>query len=217
MPQAQAERVDRRRVRTRAALLEAGKVLFAERSVDGVSIDDIVAMADVAKGSFYNHFPDKDALARELAEEARRGVETLAARLTAGVEDPAERVARALCGFARQALEEPLGVRVQLRLFQGASIPDAAMNAGVRADVVAGLSGGRFSGLTQEAGVLMTVGVVQIAVGRVLTHDDPKKAAALSRDLALGLLRGLGLETSSARAIAAKAAADIFAGASPAG
>src|SRR5690349_6429998 len=95
------ERIDRRRVRTRAALLEAGRTLFASRSVDGVTIDDIVAAADVAKGSFYNHFPDKEALARELADRARAGAEALAARLGAGVADPAERVARAVCGFAR--------------------------------------------------------------------------------------------------------------------
>lgn len=211
------ERVDRRRVRTRAALLQAGKTLFAVRSVDGVSIDDIVAEAQVAKGSFYNHFPDKDALACELAAHVRAGVEMLAARLVAGVADPAERVARALCGFARQAIEDPVAVRVQLRLFQGASIPDAPMNAGVRADIAAGLDAGRFSGLTQEAGVLLAVGIVQIAVGRVLTHDNPKQAAGLSRDLAFGLLRGLGLDAPSARAIAAKAAADIFAGPSLAG
>ena len=211
MAEPAAERMDRRRVRTRAALLEAGKALFSVRSVDGVSIDDIVAEAQVAKGSFYNHFPDKDALAQELAAQARGWVEVLAAQLVVGVADPAERVARCLCGFARQALEDPVGVRVQLRLFQGAAIPDATMNAGVRADVAAGLGAGRFSGLTQEAGLLLTVGVVQMAVGRVLNQGDPKQAAALSRDLAFGLLRGLGLDPASAKAIAAKASADIFA------
>ena len=211
------ERVDRRRVRTRTALLEAGKTLFAARSVDGVTIDDIVAQADVAKGSFYNHFPDKDALARELAHRARIAVETLAAQLTAGVADPAERVARALCGFARQSLVDPIGVRVQARLFQGAAVPDAPMNAGVRADIQAGLQSGRFSGLTLEAGVLLAVGVVQIAVARVLTQDDTRKAVALSRELAFGLLRGLGLDAPSAKDVAAKAAADIYAGPSAAG
>ncbi len=217
MSEPSPQRVDRRRQRTRAALLQAGTTLFAARSVDGVTIDDIVAEADVAKGSFYNHFPDKDALARELADRARAGVEALAARLGAGVPDPAERVARAVCGFARQAMEDPLGVRVQLRLFQGATVPDAPMNAGVRADVQAGLSSGRFAGLTLEAGVLLTVGVVQIAVGRVLTQDDPAKAAALSRDLAFGLLRGLGVDATAADTIAGNAAADIYAGPSPAG
>ena len=42
-------RIDRRRIRTRAALLRAGQALFAERSVDGVSIDDIVAAAEIYK------------------------------------------------------------------------------------------------------------------------------------------------------------------------
>lgn len=205
------EHTDRRRVRTRAALLRAGQALFAERSVDGVSIDDIVAAADVAKGSFYNHFPDKEALARTLADEARRAVEATVARLGAGVDDPAERVARALCGFARQAAEEPTGARMMLRLFHGAAIPDAPMNAGVRADVQAGLRSGRFGGLGLEAAVLLAVGAVQIAVARVLDPGGAGRARALSQDLAFGLLRGLGLEPAAAEATAARAAADIFA------
>ena len=211
----QSERIDRRRVRTRAALLHAGQTLFATRAVDGVSIDDIVAAADVAKGSFYNHFPDKDALARELAHHARLAVEALVATVSEGVDDPAERVARALCAFARQAMEDPTGVRMGARLFYGAAIPDAPMNAGVRADIQAGFKAGRFRDLSLEGGVLMAVGVVQMAVARVLDRDTPAEAASLSRDLAFGLLRGLGLDEAAARKIAAKAAADIFAGHSP--
>lgn len=211
----QNERIDRRRVRTRAALLRAGQTLFATRSVDGVSIDDIVAVADVAKGSFYNHFPDKDALARELAHHARLAVEALVARVSDGIDDPAERVARALCAFARQAMEDPIGVRMGARLFYGAAIPDAPMNAGVRADIRAGLAAGRFGGLSLEGGVLMAVGVVQMAVARVLDRDVPAEAAGLSRDLAFGLLRGLGLDEAAARQVANKAAADIFAGHPP--
>lgn len=211
----QNERIDRRRVRTRAALLRAGQTLFATRSVDGVSIDDIVAVADVAKGSFYNHFPDKDALARELARHARLAVEALVAKVSDGIDDPAERVARALCAFARQAMEDPTGVRMGTRLFDGAAIPDAPMNAGVRADIQAGLAAGRFGGLSLEGGVLMAVGVVQMAVARVLDRDVPAEAAGLSRDLAFGLLRGLGLDKAAARQVATKAAADIFAGHPP--
>src|SRR5262245_57606543 len=211
------QREDRRRTRTRAALLRAGQTLFATRSADGVSIDDIVAAADVAKGSFYNHFSDKDALATAIATEVRQEVERFAAEVLAGVEDPAERVARALCGFARQAIEDPEGVRLMLQLFHGAAIPDAPMNAGVRADIRAGLAAGRFSGLSLEAGVLMAVGVVQLAVARVLRQNVPNKAAELSRELAFGLLRGLGLNARTAETIAERAAADIFSRRSPPG
>lgn len=208
MPQA-ARQIDRRRVRTRSALLRAGAALFADRSVDGVSIDEIVAAAEVAKGSFYNHFPDKETLAREIAEEVRHGVEALAAEVNEGVADPAERVARALCGFVRQAAEEPTGVRVMLRLFDAAATPDAPMNRGVRADIKAGLAEGRFDGVALETGVLMAVGLVQIAVARALGQPGAK-AAALARDLAFGLLRGLGLEAAEAESIAARSAADAF-------
>lgn len=217
MPASSSDRTDRRRARTRAALLRAGQELFADRPVDAVSIDDIVAAADVAKGSFYNHFPDKDALARELADLARASVEAMVAHVTAGVDDPAERVARAICAFARQAADNPIGAGAMLRLFHGAGVPDHAMNRGVRADVQAGLAMGRFNGLSLEGAVLMTVGVAQIATARSLEHRSRSKAEALARDLAFGLLRGLGLEAAAARAVAGAAAGHIFAGPTLAG
>jgi AcrR family transcriptional regulator len=40
-------RLDRRKLRTRAALLNAGRTLLATRAIDGISIDEIV-VADVA-------------------------------------------------------------------------------------------------------------------------------------------------------------------------
>lgn len=206
----EAPRADRRRIRTRTALLGAGRSLFAHRSPDAVSIDDIVTAADVAKGSFYNHFADKAAFARELARQARLSVEALVAAVTEGVDDPAERVARALCGFARDALADPTGVRVQLRMFQGALIPDEPMDAGVRADIARGLAEGRFRGLGLEAGVLLAVGVVQITVGRVLAHPDGPSTPALAAELARALLRGLGLDSDAAETVAGRAAAHIF-------
>ena len=51
---------------TRQVLLDATQALLASRSMDALSVDEIVMRADVAKGTFYNHFSDKDALAREL-------------------------------------------------------------------------------------------------------------------------------------------------------
>lgn len=206
------DRTDRRRLRTRAALMKAGQALFAARSVDAVTIDDIVAAADVAKGSFYNHFPDKEGLAQALGEEVRRGVEQLAAEVNAEAADPAERVARALCGFVRQAAAEPERARAMQRLFPAAAVPDAPMNRGVRADIAAGLKAGRFGGLGREAAVLTAVGLVQIAVARAA---GPERGAPerLGRELAFALLRALGVAPGEAEAIAARAAADLLQGA----
>ena len=206
----QLHRADRRRVRTRRALLKAGQALFAKRAIEAVSIDDIVLAADVAKGSFYNHFADKVELAGAVADQVRGAVEALVAEANAGIGDPAERVARALCTFARQASEHPERVRALIRLFDSAGTADGPMDRGVRADIADGMAAGRFSGLGLEAGVLMAVGVVHITVLRLLARETPASPAALAQDLAFALLRGLGVASAEAVELAARAVADVI-------
>ncbi len=203
-------KTDRRRARTRAALLQAGQSLFAARSVDAVSIDDIVLAADVAKGSFYNHFADKEALAREIAVQVRAEAEAQIELANAGIADPVLRMARAQAVFVRFAVRNPERARAMVRLFAGATLPNAPMNRGVRADVEAGLTTGLFRDLTVETGVLMAMGMGMVGVSRVLERDGVTPADALARDLIFGLLRGLGVEGAAARAASAAAVSDIF-------
>ena len=60
-------RRDRRKLATRQALLDATIALLSSRSMDALTVDEIAMRADVAKGTFYNYFPDKNALERELS------------------------------------------------------------------------------------------------------------------------------------------------------
>jgi AcrR family transcriptional regulator len=60
----------RSRTATRGRLLDAGKSLFAERGIHGVTSHDIARRAGVAAGTFYLHFQDKAELFREIALEA---------------------------------------------------------------------------------------------------------------------------------------------------
>jgi AcrR family transcriptional regulator len=57
-----------RRAQTRRALLDAAAVLFAERGVDGASIDAIAAAADRTSGAIYDHFGGKEGLLFALLE-----------------------------------------------------------------------------------------------------------------------------------------------------
>jgi AcrR family transcriptional regulator len=190
--------------------MRAGQSLFAERSVEGVTIDDIVLAAEVAKGSFYNHFSDKEGLAREIAVEVRGFAEAAVTEANAGVDDPAARVARALCVFVLDAVDHPERNRAQRRLFTGATLIDAPMNRGVRRDVEAGLAAGRFAGVSPESAVLMVMGIVNFAVARVLEPHAPASAVVVARELGFGLLRGLGVEAAEAEAVAAAASEGIF-------
>ena len=70
----------------RAAILDAARGVFAELGYGSTSVRDIVRRTDLASGTFYNYFPDKESLFRAVleqsAEEVRARVQ--AARREAG-------------------------------------------------------------------------------------------------------------------------------------
>jgi len=66
----EASRHQRRRQETADRIVEAAASLFGERGVEATKVADICARADVAHQTFFNHFPTKQELVRELV---RRG------------------------------------------------------------------------------------------------------------------------------------------------
>ena len=92
-----------RRARTRQRLLAAGESLFADRGLHGVTSHDIAASAGVAAGTFYNHFPDKVRLFREIAEQALQELDRrleLGSGPTRSFSDDVRQHATALVHFA---------------------------------------------------------------------------------------------------------------------
>ena len=85
-PAAGRGRRERTKAANRAAILRAAREVFGEIGYGAASVRDIVRRTDLATGTFYNYFPDKEsvlhALVDELAGEARRRVR--AARRAAG-------------------------------------------------------------------------------------------------------------------------------------
>jgi AcrR family transcriptional regulator len=73
-----AGRREQTKAANRAAILAAARDVFAQDGYDAAGVRDIIRRTDLASGTFYNYFPDKDAIFRALAEEtgleARRRV-----------------------------------------------------------------------------------------------------------------------------------------------
>src|SRR2546427_4117215 len=67
-----SNRFERRRGRTRPERLGAGTRVLAEKGPDRTKVTDIAAAADVGVGTFYLHFPDKEALFDAVVEETVR-------------------------------------------------------------------------------------------------------------------------------------------------
>jgi AcrR family transcriptional regulator len=195
--------------RTRGALIAAGRQLFSEHPVDAVTVDDIVQAAKVGKGSFYNHFADREALLRTISGEIRASIERAVALANADVDDPARRVARAMCVYLRYATTEPESARVLARMQGGVTSLAAPLNRGLVDDIAEGLASARFSLATLEAGVLYVLGVTHIALVRVLEEPMSGVAVGISQQLCALTLRGLGLEGAGADLIAAQASDEI--------
>lgn len=197
-----------RRAKTREALLGAGLRLLADQPIDAIAIDSIVRAAGVAKGSFFNHFDDKDAFAKAIARHLRAEIEAAVGELNRGIDDPARRVARAVSLFVRYAAAAPRRASALMRVSSHLAQTDAPLNRGVLDDVSAGLARGRFDLPSPEPGVLAVLGVAQIALARVV--GEPSIAARLGAELCAVLLRGLGLPPVEARVISAAAAREII-------
>jgi AcrR family transcriptional regulator len=82
-PTAAMGRVAQRRARVRAALLAAARQVFATRGYHDATISEIIQTADVAIGTFYLHFREKEELLDALAEE---GLGTLREQIHATID-----------------------------------------------------------------------------------------------------------------------------------
>src|SRR4029079_10532698 len=56
----------------RSAILDAAREVFADLGYGAATVRDIVRRTDLATGTFYNYFPDKEAVFRALLEESAR-------------------------------------------------------------------------------------------------------------------------------------------------
>jgi AcrR family transcriptional regulator len=209
MPQVEAGRREARKASTRDALLRAGRSLFAVEAVDAVSIDAVVAAAGVSKGSFYNHFPDRNALADCVAGDIRAELHAEVERANAGEADAARRMARAVCVFFRYAATDPEGAAALARI-HGANIATASPhNAPLVGDIHDGLTDGRFHIPTLDSGVVLVIGVVQAGMLSILQEPGTALAVAKAQQLGMLILRALGVEAQEAERIAAQSAEQI--------
>lgn len=109
---------------TRDAVLEAARTLFVDRGFADTSVEDIAKLANVSKGAVYHHFSDKQAIFTQLFRDSLAGGLATVANAMTDVEDPWERVVRALRSYltvyaedkeARSLLQQVVGVLGEAR------------------------------------------------------------------------------------------------------
>ncbi len=92
--------------RTHTALLDAGVVVADEFGLAGLSVNRVVRVARVAKGTFYVHFADRDAFVDALHERFHTQVDRAVAEATAGKPPGAETIAAAADAYLDMCLSD---------------------------------------------------------------------------------------------------------------
>lgn len=195
-----------RAARTRTALISAGFDLLAEKPIDAIPIDEVVAKAGVAKGSFFNHFEDKQAFAEAIAAEVRLELEDQITRANADVADPVERIAGGMRVGAAFALGNPKRTIVLLRSHGSSTARAHPLNKGVLDDFESACARGLLRPEAKESGVLYWLGLCQALMSNLVERRfGEAEAHRRIADMIMLGLSGLGISADKAAGHAAKA------------
>ena len=178
----------KKRERTRSALLDSAISVFASKGFEATRITDITTHAELANGTFYNYYQDKD----ELLSDVAAG---LAVEITGRINDEMEglthgptRVALATARLLKIARREPEWLNV---LLEGLFIVPELQSATVqylKQDLELGIEQGHFS---TEINLLLVNQILSLIRAALLL--DPDMSNATIAQTCEAVLRLLGM------------------------
>ncbi len=185
--------------RTRAKLMDAAVRLFARDGFEAASVNEIARLADVANGTFYVHFRDKDAIGAEVALAIAQNVTRQLDEAMAGIDDAIERTSMATRRFIDLASSEPDWGGALLRaLWTFRGLRESVVGP-LRADLQRGVEQGVFDVEIDDMLIDTFAAMVMGGLYARLAGDSGVDAGARVAELQL---RMLGVPAERARAAA---------------
>ena len=167
-------RLDRRKARTRAALIHAAQAFLAAGTAN-VPIVEITEAADVGMGSFYNHFDSKDELFRAAVDDALDVFGALLDELSGCLDDPAHAFAQSFRLFGRLHRQNPELSKVLLNDAPAVTRSGRGLAPRQRRDIEAGVRAGRFNVRDPELSHAVVTGAA-LGLGHLLhTRPDTRR------------------------------------------
>ncbi|NUW41225.1 TetR/AcrR family transcriptional regulator [Nonomuraea rhodomycinica] len=207
MTDAAPTRLDRRKARTRAALVRAAQTFIAEGRTN-TAILDLTQAADVGMGSFYNHFSSKDELFRAAVEDALDRHGAALDELTRDMTDPAEVFACSFRLTGRLHRRRPQLSKVLINTGLSIATSEHGIAPRVRRDIQAGIRTGRFTVADPELAFTIAAGTA-LCLGQLL-HTQPDRDDAQATDqITEDLLRTFGIPTDEAHRISRRPLPDL--------
>lgn len=173
--------------RTRQALLDAGVAVADRHGLTGLSVNRVVAEAEVAKGTFYVHFDDRAAFVDALHERFHADVEAAVSGAVADLPPGAERLVAAVEAYLDVCIEDRA---VKALALEARSDPMLATSMSARHDRFAAAAIPSFKAMewpdSRAAAQLLAAMTAEIAI-RELDADRRLPAARRSLRRFLGL------------------------------
>ena len=161
----------KKRERTREQLVSVGLTLLAEKG-DAMTVSDVVSLAKVSNGTFYNYFSDRDELLRALAERSIIDFRDQAVNETAST-DPALRIAITAAHLLDRARMDPAWGRTVLRLTNVPRSVRDDLRREFRDELTAGFEQGRFTAPPDAITQDLILGLLALSIRRCAYDELP--------------------------------------------
>ncbi|OBK72450.1 TetR/AcrR family transcriptional regulator [Mycobacterium sp. 1274761.0] len=207
LSEAPVNRLERRKQRTRNALLKAAQSFIAAGKVN-VPVLEITQAADVGMGSFYNHFESKEQLFDAAVAEVLDAHGALLDHLTAPLDDPAETFACSFRLTGRLFRRRPQ--ESQILLANGMALLSSERGVAPRAlrDIRAAVQAGRFTVEDPELALAVAGGAL-LGLGNLLRNEPDRDDTAAVDAVTKDVLRLFGLSEEEAREICQRPLPDL--------
>jgi AcrR family transcriptional regulator len=184
----------------RQVLLQAARDVFASKGYHDAKVDDICALANVAKGTYYLYFKDKRAVLEELVDGLFGRIAVAILRVDVG-RDVAGQVQHNIRAIVAVFLDDPALTRILLSYAAGLDPAFVkkigSFYAGVRAMLRSALEEGQRMGIVAEGDAdffaSVSLGIVKEVLLEASTSERPRPREEivdnLFRFLATGYLR----------------------------
>lgn len=186
-----------RRERMRLRLLQSAFSLASEGGIGAVTIEAVIARAEVARGSFYKYFESPQALLEAVGSEVSDALIETMNPVVARLHDPAERIAVGVGVVLQMGMHSPPLAGFLVHAGWPAKDLSPRFHQVVDATLREGMAKGRFAA--------MPIGLAQgVVVGTLLgaLYGTVPSAATAGFPTIGAVLRGLGVATQEAERLA---------------
>jgi AcrR family transcriptional regulator len=188
-----------RRERMRARLIEGAMNLVARNGPVATTIDDVIAEAQVSRGTFYKYFDAPASLVEAVAKDLSNEILRLIDPVVQQSEDPVVRMATGMRLALRLSNQHPTMGGFIVRLGWPHLPPDQLMFEYVPRDLELGMLQGKFVRMDMRVAMSLVAGILMGSIHTLLSGtapaDFPEQAAAT-------VLMGLGVDRVTAHKVA---------------